>query len=359
MSDSTEELREPLGRWLTERLPHAEAVRVGPMQRHEGGYSAETIVVPIEVRSGGAERRERVVLRLEVDGTAVYPQQAPGLDVEVEIQYRAMQGLRRASELPLAELIGYESDRGVLGNAFFVMRFVEGAVPSVDPPYPREGFFREASPEDRSRLIRNGLRTLAELHRVDWRQAGFEWLVPPGTEPGTLAQLELWERFAQRELREREHPVMRAGFEWLHAHLPRDSSIGVSWGDSRPGNIIWRDFEPVCLTDFENVAVGPPELDLGWWLMFDRTMHEWGGVPRPPGDLGREQQLDFYAEVSGRDLNDMHYYEVLAAARYCAIVVRVMNRHAERGQLPPENTLWRHNPPTSVLAELLGMPEEA
>ena len=358
MSDSIDSLREPFGRWLAERLPDADYVRAGRMHRHEGGYSAETIVVPLEIRRGGELRRERVVLRAEVEGTAVYPQQAPEVDVEVEIQYRAMQGLRHASKLPLAELIGYESDRSVLGNAFFVMRFVEGVVPSVDPPYSREGFFCEASPEDRTRLIQNGLRTLAELHQVDWREAGFEWLAPPGTRPGTAAQLELWERFAERELHGREHPVMRAGFEWLHAHLPQDHSIGVSWGDSRPGNIIWRDFEPVCLTDFENVAVGPPELDLGWWLMFDRTMHEVMGVPRLPGDLGREQQRDFYAEVSGRELNDVHYYEVLAAARYCAIVARVMNRHVERGQLPPDNALWRHNPPTTVLAELLGLPDE-
>jgi hypothetical protein len=33
---------------------------------------------------------------------SVYPVQAPGLDIEIEIQWRAMSGLARASKAPLA-----------------------------------------------------------------------------------------------------------------------------------------------------------------------------------------------------------------------------------------------------------------
>ena len=47
-----------------------------------------------------------------------------------------------------------------------------------------------------------------------------------------------------------------------------------------PGNIIWRDAAPICTTDYEAASIAPPELDVGWWLMFDRTMHEWAGIER-------------------------------------------------------------------------------
>jgi len=44
---------------------------------------------------------------------------------------------------------------------------------------------------------------------------------------------------------------------------------------------------------------------------------------------------------------------VFAAARYAAIVVKVMNRSVARGQLPPDHTIWLDNPVTPCLAELL------
>ena len=349
MSDEERDLSTPLEAWLGERL--GQAVEVGEVASHGTGYSAETIVVPYREVGGGEDRR--VVLRLECPEPAIYPVQAPGLDVEVEIQFRAMEGLAAATKVPLAPLIGLERDPAVLGQPFYVMGFVDGVVPIVNPPYTKEGFFAEATPEERRRLVESGLRALAEIHAADWEQAGFDWLVPPGTTPGTRAQLELWEAFARRELGERVHPLLDRSFAWLYANLPEDRSLAISWGDSRPGNIIYRDFEPVCLTDFENIAVAPPEFDLGWWLMFDWTMHEADDLPRLEGEPTREEQRDFYARVSGRELHDVTYHEIFAAARYCAIVVRVTNRYVDRGLFPKDHGIWLDNPPAKVLAMMM------
>ena len=355
MSDELEALRGPLAEWLVPRMEGASAIEVGGLEAHGSGYSAETLVVPLRVTRDGQVHDERVVLRKEVDEPSVYPQQAPGLDVEVEIQFRTMELLQKASDLPLAPLLGYEEDPAVLGTPFFAMGFVEGEVPVLEPAYTKEGFFADAAAEDRQRMLASGLATLADFHRIDWQQAGFDWLVPPGTTPGASAQVELWAAFGERELRGRVHPIFEAGVAHLRANLPERETLCVSWGDSRPGNVIWRDFTPACLTDFENVAVGTPQLDLGWWLMFDRTCHEVVSAPRLPGEPTRDEQRDLYCEAAGRDVGDMHYWEVLAATRYCAIVARVMNRYEERGLLPADHTVWRNNPPTSVLAGLLDM----
>lgn len=359
MADEWNPLRGPLSDWLLPRMEGATTVEVGELDPHGSGYSAETIVVPLQVTRGSARTDERVVLRKEVDEPAVYPQQAVGLDVEVEIQFRAMDALLRHSKLPLAPLIGYEGDASVLGTPFYVMGFVEGEVPILDPAYTKEGFFFDASPEERHRMFRSGLATLAEFHRVPWREAGFEWLVSPGATPGASAQIELWADFGERELRGRVHPIFEAGVAHLRSRLPEAETYCVSWGDSRPGNIIWKNFEPACLTDFENIAIGSAELDLGWWLMFDRTCHEVLSAPRLEGEPTREEQRVLYCEAAGRDLGDMHYWEVLAAMRYCAIVARVMNRYEERGLIPADHTVWRNNPPTTVLAGLLEMDPEA
>jgi len=202
-------------------------------------------------------------------------------------------------------------------------------------------------------MLEDGLRVLARIHAVDWRAADLGWLVPPGGTPGTAAQLELWEAFARRELAGREHPVFEAGLAWLRRRVPKDERLGVSWGDARPGNMIWSGFRCACVTDFENVAIGPPELDLGWWLMFDRWSHESFGAPRLPGEPTRDEQRAFYARCAGREPGDTRWYEIFAALRYTAIVVRVMNRSVARGEMPPDQRIWIENPAATCLADLL------
>ena len=350
-----EKLREPFERWLAARWPDAQDLRVEPLASPKSGFSALTLVAPVRLRRDGREREQKVVLRVESPDPAVYPQQAPGLDVEVEIQYRVMEALARTGAAPLAGLVGYEPDASVLGAPFFAMEFVAGEVAVENPPYTQQGFFADAAPDARRQMVEGGLAALAALHAIDWRRAGLDWLVAPGARPDFARQLEIWRRFADRELAGRDHPVLRAGFERVRAALPDALESRFSWGDSRLGNIIFRDGRVACLTDFENAAIAPAEIDLGWWLMFDRTMHESVGAPRLPGEPTREEQRAYYARCSGRDPGDTHLYEVFAAVRYGAIVVRVMNRAVARGFLPADQKIWLQNPASAALADLLGL----
>lgn len=341
--------RQRLGDWLTGRLHGDRTVTVGEFTKPKSGFSAETALFDVEI-DGGEPRR--LVLRREVPDPAVYPQQAPGLDVEIDIQYRMMQRLRDRGIVPLAELVGYESDPAVLGAPFFVMGFVGGEVPTESPIYTTTGFFFDAAPEQRRQLIDRGLAQVAALHAVDWHTLDLDWLAPVDEAPGTAQQVALWRRYAETELRGRKHPLMIGAFDWLQANLPTDERVGLCWGDPRPGNIIWRDFEPVCLTDFEAVSIGSPIQDLGWWLMFDRTMHPDGS--RLEGDPTRDEQVAMYEAHSGAPAADVGFHEVFAGARYCAIVIRVMNRLEDRGDLAAGHTIWLENPATAALAEIIG-----
>jgi aminoglycoside phosphotransferase (APT) family kinase protein len=354
-SEQNQALRAPFEAWLAKRWPSASDLTVLPFESPRSGFSAKTLFAPVHYRHDGERVEERVVLRVENPEPAIYPVQAPGLDVEIEIQYRVMQGLHAVGGIPLAELIGYEPDPSVLGAPFFAMRHVRGNVATENPPYTKEGFFVDASPASRRAMVESGLRILADVHRIDWRAAGFDWLVPRGTTPGLETQLELWERYGRRELRDRVQPVFDEGVRWLRAHLPSGLESRLSWGDSRMGNILFDGDRPAAITDFENAAIAPAEIDLGWWLMFDRTQHEVVSAERLPGEPTREEQRDFYYAAAGRDLGDTHYFEVFAAMRYAAIVVRVMNRAEQRGLVPADHPIWLANPASQCLADLLGM----
>lgn len=353
MIEEVEEIREPFTQWLTARWPERSALRLRGLESPKSGFSAQTLILPIEFEEGGESRNEKVVLRLENPEPAIYPVQAPGLDCEIDIQYRTMEALARTGVAPLAPLIGYEANEELLGAPFYVMGFVDGEVPIEDPIYTSKGFFADAKPEERGRLVEEGLRALAAVHSVDWRAAGLDWLVPPGEEPTVARQLRLWEAYARRELGDRVHPGIDRALAWLHGNMPKTHEPALSWGDSRPGNIIWRDFKPVALTDFENVAIAPPEFDLGWWLMFDRWSHETYGQARLPGEPTREEQVAIYERFAGRSVGDTTYYEVLGAFRYAAIVVRCMNRMVQRGMLGDDQMIWLQNPAATCLDQIL------
>lgn len=346
--------RRALEAWLEPHLPEAADLRLADAGKPGSGFSAETTILDATWLEAGVPRTDRFVLRRETPDPAVYPSQVPGMDVEVEIQHRIMSAVAASSDLPLAPVLGYEADPAVLGAPFFVMGFVDGVVPIESPMYTLEGFFTELAPASRTAMVESGLRMLATVHGIDWQAAGFDWLVPDGEQPTALRQLGIWEAYADRELQGREHPLLARALTWLRANPPAASPPALCWGDPRLGNIIWQDDRAACVTDWEAAFVGPPEIDLGWWLMFDRWAHESSGLTeRAPGDPPRDAQRAFYEQLVGRSVGDTSWYEVFAAARYAAIVVRVMNRLVDRGDLPSHQMLWIDNPVVPCLAALV------
>ncbi|MSX34685.1 MAG: phosphotransferase [Actinobacteria bacterium] len=340
---------EALAKWIGERMG-SPSITVEIGGRPSGGFSAETLLVTAR---DAANTPFRFVVRLETPEPAVYPTQSDLVMPEIEIQYRIMDALRRDGIVPIAELLGYESDDRILGTPFFVMHHVDGVVPIESPPYSSEGFFTEMRPEQRTSLISSGLQEMARLHSLPLNTIDLGWLAPAGVTPGSKHLANLWKSFGDDELRGRSHPLLDSAWEAIAAELPSNERTGLCWGDPRPGNIIWNGTSPACLTDFEAACIGPPEFDLGWWLMFDRTMHELAGLDRLAGDPTRDEQRSIYFQHAGRPEIDTATHELFAAARYCVIVVRVMNRLEQRGLLPADSMVWRDNPASECLEMII------
>ena len=148
-----DELRAPFQAWLAEKWktdrPDVSGIELGEFELPKSGFSAKTIFVPVTYQRSGQRIDDKIVLRIESPEPAVYPQQSPDLDVEIDIQYRSMELLEKTGKVPLAKPLGYEADPSILGQPFFVMDFAAGEVMTEDPPYVEEGIFADASPEDR------------------------------------------------------------------------------------------------------------------------------------------------------------------------------------------------------------------
>jgi aminoglycoside phosphotransferase (APT) family kinase protein len=340
---------ERLSGWLAQRQPERGRPVLTPLGKPGSGYSAENLV--IEARWDAST--EKLVLRRDTADPAIYPGQSPGTTTGVVLQHSVMNALRHNPEVPVADSLGLEADPQVLGHPFFVMRHISGDVPGESPPYTQSGFFVDATSTERTRMVSDGLQVLARVHETNIDDPDLKALRPPGARHGAERQLDLWEEALRDALEGRTSPLFEDCLLRLHDQLPPPAPIVFSWGDARPGNIIWQDFRVACLTDFEGAALGPRELDLGWWLMVDRWMHEGSGAVRLDGEPDRSAQREVYERAARAVIGPTYWYELFSALRFATTVVKVMNRWVANGAIPADQTVWRDNPATAVLASLL------
>lgn len=344
--------------WLARRFPDRSDVAVTSIDIPVAtGFSNETVMFDVAWTEGGRPRTERYVGRVEPPDGGVFPVQTPPCSVSVAMQHRTMAAVASTGTAPMPPLVGYEPDPAVLGQPFFVMGFVEGRVPSDNPRYSESGFVvDEATPDQRRTMVESGLEAMAAVHSIDWRSAGLEWLdASGGGEPTQAVQIDLYRGYAAAALGGRDHPVLDAALDWLAANDPGDDRVGLSWGDARIGNIIWQDYRPAAVCDWEAAALCPTEADLGWWLMFDRMIFDDPGLPRPEGYPDRSEMVACYEAASGRACGDLDYWEMFAAMRFCAIFIRIGDRMARSGLLGPGVNPAVGNLATAALAVRLGI----
>lgn len=339
-----------VGEWLAARW--GGPVELTVQGKPGSGFSADNLIFTATFDG----RTTTHVLRVDSAKEDPYPEQAPGLGVGVALQSRAMAAIQ--DRIPVAPIVGVELDPNILGTPFLVMDFVEGVVPKENPPCTTEGFYAEAEPGFRETMIRSGLDVLARLHTVPWRARNLADLDDGSRPPGADRQLELWGAHLRHALRGRDAEVFGLVDDRLRAELPpdpADEDVVLLWGDARLGNVIWdgESGTPRCVTDFEGVAVGEREFDLGWWLMADRWMHEGSGIPRLPGEPTRAEQVAAYEDAAGRPVGDLHWYELFAAYRFATTVVVVMNNWEDAGDVPSGHLIWRDNPATDLIRAIL------
>jgi aminoglycoside phosphotransferase (APT) family kinase protein len=333
-----DELHDRLVTWLAGRV--VDPVISELVVPESNGMSSETLLFDAswkEPRPGGRARMttQRCAARLSPD-----PDAAPVFPVyDLERQFNVMRLVAKHSPVPVPRTLWLELDRQPLGTAFFVMERVDGVVPPDVMPYPFGSWLSEASRPDQERLQRASVRVLVDLHGADVtpQDVAFLELDRPGD---TALRRHVADQIAYYEWVVSDgarSPLIERGFEWLEDHWPaHEDEPVISWGDSRIGNMIFRDFEPVAVLDWEMVAVGPREIDLGWMIFLHRFLDDiavQAGLPGMPHFMRFDDVAATYEELSRYTPRDLEFYTLYAALRHAIVMSRVARRQILFGEI--------------------------
>jgi len=348
-----ERTREAFAAWLRAALPGA-SPEVSPLTPPGAtGFSNDTLLFDLARGRGGGRRTEGLVLRIQPTEHPVFP------NYDLAKQIRCMRLLEN-TRVPVPRVLWHEPDASVLGAPFYVMERVAGHIPPDNPPYHLDGWLKEAPEAERAAVWWSGVDTLADVHRLDWRAAGFGFLdEADGTRAPLARALEQYRRYLAWAARGRPQPTCEAALPWLEANAPAAEPTVLSWGDARIGNMIFREGRCVAVLDWEMVSLGSPEADLAWFLFLDRHHSEGVGTPRLPGFPSREATVERYAERTGHAPRHLHYYEVFAAFRFSVIMIRLAQQLQVLGLLPADSDFETNNIPSRLLARLLDLPPPA
>jgi len=292
------------------------------------GMSSDTVLVT----AAWAGTEHRLVIRIAPPPTAM-PVFA---DYRLDHQFETMRLVGELSEVPVPGLRWLENSLDALGAPFFVMDRVDGLVPPDNLPYPMGGWVLDASPEDRVRLVERTVQTLAAIHAIPNAASTFAFLPGGGTESPLRAHVDALAEFYRWMRGDLRLPLVEDGFAWLEANWPADEGPTVlSWGDSRIGNTMYRDFDPVAVLDWEMAALAPAEVDLAWCIFLHRFFEDICAVMEMPGlpeMLRRDDVVAIYEAASGRTVANLDWHLVYAALRHAVVMARVKMRAIHFGE---------------------------
>jgi aminoglycoside phosphotransferase (APT) family kinase protein len=292
------------------------------------GLSSETVL--FEMRAGGATERYAARLAPTAEVYPVFP------EYDIELQANCMKVVRAHTDVPAPEVTWLELDTQWLGTQFLVMKRIFGEAPPDIPPYVFGGWVADAPPGQRVAMQRRTLEVLAKLHRLTPANADLAFLARPQHGKTALEQQLGYQRWYYEWAREgTSYPLIERTFAWLEEHWPDEGDTVLNWGDSRIGNILYREFAPVAVLDWEMASLGPREVDLAWMIFLHRFFDDLAERFEMPGMkdfMQREAAIAEYEELTGHTVRNLEWFEVFAAQRFAIVSVRTSTRGIAYGQ---------------------------
>jgi aminoglycoside phosphotransferase (APT) family kinase protein len=329
-----------LADWLSTALPAGAEPHVTIEDGVDSnGMSSETLLLTADWNENGTRVRQRLVARVAPTAEDVPVFSSYRLDHQFEL----IRQIGELTDVPVPRVRWLEPTGSVLGTPFFLMDRVDGTVPPDVMPYTFGGnWFFDAPAEKRRQLQDSTVAVLAKLHSIPDALSRFGFLIevdPPGDTPlrRHFAWLKDWYQFAVAGIG--RSPLVEQALAWLEDHFPTDIAATdpvLAWGDSRIGNVLYQDFQPVAVLDWEMATIGPRELDVSWIIFAHMVFQELAGLAGLPGlpDVLREDDVRAtYADLTGVQLGDLRWFYIYSGVIWCCVFMRTGARRVHFGEI--------------------------
>lgn len=335
-----EPLQNRLQIWLGEKLSDPGLIVEHLERNKSSGMSNVSVLFTVGRTMDGVRQCSEYVLRMAPEDTAL----PVFREYKLSEQAAVMNAVADCGNVPVPRVHWVQDNGQALGQPFLVMDRAHGLAPQDNPPYVFDSWLLDESADELGKLQRSSVEVLAGIHETPIPESVFnsELQKTPQEQLRSLYDSEVayyeW-TITSGGVR---IPLIDEGFRWLRAHWPSsDLSSTLCWGDARIGNILYRGSMPTAVLDWEAAMVGPPELDVSWFIFFHRMfqdMAEGFGKPGLPNFLRPVDVIAQYQELTGRTLINMRFFLVFAAVRCAIILARIKQRSVHFGDVPQPDT---------------------
>lgn len=320
-TDKTDEVRpgeefdlDAVKKYLKDKIP--ELGGEVTVEQFPQGHSNLTYML----KAGGRE----LVLRRPPFGSKVKSAHDMGREFKV---LSALHSRYSKAPKPLA----FCEDESVIGAIFYVMERIPGVI--LRKELPEDMDFSE---KIAAGLSRSFIENLAEFHAIDYQAAGLGDLGKPD---GFLRrQVHGWsDRYFGSQTD--DIPEIDGIIEWIKKEMPESPEPTLVHNDYKYDNLI---LDPDDITkiigvlDWELTTIGDPLSDLGgalgYWVQDDdppEIREVAFGPTDVPGSMTRRELAETYAQITGRDIGNIHYYVSFATFRIAVIVQQIYYRFAK------------------------------
>lgn len=243
-------------------------------------------------------------------------------------EYRIFQALKPHypyCPTPLA----YTEDPDILGCPFYVMERIPGIILRKKLPGGLS-----YSPEQARKLCENLIDVHLELHNLDYKNVGLEYLGKP--EGYVERQVSGWSG-RYRAARTDDAPEFEEVMAWLEEKRPADTERpAIIHNDFKFDNVVLDAADPmkiIGVLDWEMATLGDPLMDLGnslaYWIQADDPDHVQALRLMPtdmPGALTRQEIITYYGEKSGREVGSFDFYHCFGIFRLAVIAQQIYYR---------------------------------
>ena len=328
-----------MSKWLSTLLPGGALPQVTVESGVDStGMSSETIILTARWQQDGQPIEQKLVARVAptAEDVQVFP------TYRLDHQFEVIRKVAELTDVPVPRVRWIETTGDVLGTPFFVMDYVDGVVPPDVMPYTFGGnWFADAPVEQQRQLQDATVGVLAKLHSIPDAEKTFGFLSEGQTGDTALRRnfnwVKSWYDFAVPDIG--RSPLIERTLTWLQDNWPAEVDARepvLLWGDARVGNVLYRDFAPVAVLDWEMVTLGPRELDVAWMIYAHMVFQELTGLAGLPGlpEVMREEDVRAtYQRLTGVEIGDLRWFYVYSGVMWACVFMRTGARRVHFGEV--------------------------